>query len=68
VCDANLTSAQAQKQTYAPLGIPLADLPAGPVINICAITLGSLIYQFGEAATKLGIKNVFDAFYAFVMR
>ena len=28
----------------------------------------SPVYQFSEAATKLGIKNVFDAFYAFVMR
>ena len=53
---------------HLPLGIPLAVLPARPVINICAITLGGLIYQFGEAATKLSIKNVFDAFYAFILR
>lgn len=53
---------------HSSLVIPLAVLPAGPVINICAITLGSLIYQFGEAATKLSIKNVLDAFYAFIMR
>ena len=33
-----------------------------------AIRLGDLVYQIGEAATKLSIKNVFDAFYAFVMR
>jgi hypothetical protein len=46
----------------------VAVLPAGPVINICAITWDSLIYQFGEATTKLSIKNVFDAFYAFIMR
>jgi hypothetical protein len=32
-----------------------------PVINGCAITSGSLSYQFGEAATKLAIKNLFDA-------
>lgn len=51
---------------HLPLGIPLTVLPAGP--DICAITFGSLIYQFGEAATKLSIKNVFDAFYAFIMR
>jgi hypothetical protein len=30
--------------------------------------LGDLVYQVGEAATELSIKNVFDAFYAFVMR
>ena len=34
----------------------------------CAVGLGNLVYQFGEAATKLSIKNVFDAFYAFIMR
>ncbi len=32
----------------------------GAVIT-CAIMLGSLIYQFGEAATKLNIKNLVDA-------
>lgn len=31
-----------------------------PVITACAITLGSFIYQFGEAATKFNIKNVFN--------
>ena len=50
---------------------PKADIPplysigvleAGPVItNTCAVTLGSLIYQFGEAATKFNIKNFVDA-------
>src|SRR5262245_49055221 len=50
---------------------PIADIPplhsigvleAGPVItNTCAVTLGSLIYQFGEAATKFNIKNLIDA-------
>jgi hypothetical protein len=35
---------------------------AGPVItNTCAVTLGSPIYQFSEAATKLNIKNLVDA-------
>jgi hypothetical protein len=34
----------------------------------CAIRSGDLIYQIGEAATKLRIKNVFDAFNAFIMR
>jgi hypothetical protein len=33
-----------------------------------AVRSGDLVYQIGEAATKLSIKNVFDAFYAFVMR
>ena len=37
-------------------------LASGPVdITSSAIVLGSLIYQFGEAATKLNIKNLFDA-------
>jgi hypothetical protein len=36
-------------------------LPAGPVIITFAITLGSLIYQVGEAATKFIIKNLLDA-------
>jgi hypothetical protein len=33
-----------------------------------AVRSGDLVYQIGEAATELGIKNVFDAFYAFIMR
>jgi hypothetical protein len=33
-----------------------------------AIRLGDLVYQIGEAATELSIKNIFDAFYAFVIR
>jgi hypothetical protein len=33
-----------------------------------AVRLGDLVYQVGEAATELRIKNVFDAFNAFVMR
>jgi hypothetical protein len=37
-------------------------LPSGPVdITSSAIAFGSLIYQFGEAAAKLNIKNLFDA-------
>ena len=31
------------------------------ITNTFAITLGSLIYQFGEAVTKLNIKNLVDA-------
>jgi hypothetical protein len=33
-----------------------------------AVRLGDLVYQAGEAATELRIKNVFDAFGAFIMR
>jgi hypothetical protein len=36
-------------------------LVSGPVIIACAITLGSLSYQFGEAATKLLVKNLINA-------
>ena len=37
-------------------------LEAGPIItDTCAVTLGSLIYQFGEAATKFNIKDLVDA-------
>ena len=39
----------------------IGGLGAGPVINICASALGSLTYQFGEAATKFSIKNLVDA-------
>jgi hypothetical protein len=42
--------------------------PAPVDITSCAVRLGNLIYQVGEAATKLRIKNVFDALYAFIMR
>jgi hypothetical protein len=45
-------------------------LVSGPVItNTFAVTLGNLIYQFGETATKLNIENLVDALsaHAFVM-
>ena len=47
----------------------IAVLASGPVINTRAIALGGLIYQFGEAATKLNIKNLVDALsaHAFIM-
>ena len=32
------------------------------------VRLGDLVYQFGEAATELRIKNVFNAFNAFIVR
>jgi hypothetical protein len=39
-----------------------------PVISTGAIASGGLIYQLGEAATKLNIKNLVDAVgvYAFI--
>jgi hypothetical protein len=37
-------------------------------MTLSAVRSGDLVYQVGEAATELGIKNVFDAFYAFIMR
>jgi hypothetical protein len=45
-------------------------LAAGPVINICAIASGCLIYQFGEAPTKFRVKDHFNAVSAraFLMR
>src|ERR1044071_581817 len=33
-----------------------------------AVRSGDLVYQVGEAATELRIKNVFDVFNAFIMR
>lgn len=33
-----------------------------------AVRLGDLVYQIREAATELRIKNLFDAFEAFIMR
>jgi hypothetical protein len=44
-------------------------LASGPVV-ICAIKSGSLIYQFGEATTKLSIENFLDALgvHAFILR
>jgi hypothetical protein len=33
-----------------------------------AVRLGNLVYQVGKAASELRIKNVFDAFNAFIMR
>jgi hypothetical protein len=45
-------------------------LASGPVItNTCAVTLGNLIYQFGETATKLNIEHLVGALsvHAFVM-
>ena len=55
--------------------VPIADilpggLAAGPVINICAIASGCLIYQFGEAAAKFRVKDLFNAVSAcaFLMR
>src|SRR5262245_47626785 len=48
----------------------IAVLKSGPVIaNTCAVALSSLIYQFGEAATKLNIENLLDALrvHAFIM-
>jgi hypothetical protein len=54
-------SAMGQKRTLRPL-YSIAVLASRPVITkTCAITLGSLIYQFGEASTKLNIKNLVDA-------
>ena len=59
-------SALGQKRTSR---IPSGSLTLVPVDRMsCAIRLGDLVYQIGEAATKLSIKNVFDAFYAFIMR
>jgi hypothetical protein len=37
-------------------------------MTLSAVRSGDLVYQVGEATTELGIKNVFDAFYAFIMR
>jgi len=34
----------------------------------CAVWLGNLVYQVGKAAAELSIKNLFDAFYAVIMR
>ena len=48
---------KADTRPFYPIGV----LASGPVIITCAITLGSLSYQFGEAATKLLIKNLLDA-------
>ena len=57
---------QAKKADVTPIGV----LASGPVIaNTCAVTLGNLIYQFSEAATKLNIENLVDTLsaYAFIM-
>jgi glycopeptide antibiotics resistance protein len=45
---------------YAP-SADVGILATGPVItNTCTIMLGSLIYQFSEALTKLNVKNLVD--------
>ena len=50
-------------------GMGKSSLALAPVDRTsCAVGLGDLVYQVGEAATELSIKNVFDAFYAFIMR
>jgi hypothetical protein len=56
-------------RTFCPL-YSIGGLAAGPVINICTIASGCLIYQFAEAATKFHIKDFFDAIraHAFLMR
>lgn len=49
--------------------IPSESLTLVPVDRAPrAVRAGNLVYQVGEAATKLSIQNVFDAFYAFIMR
>jgi hypothetical protein len=69
MCGQLAMSAMGQKRTSRVLCIPSGSLTLAPVDRTsCAIRLGDLVYQIGEAATKLSIKNVFDAFYAFVMR
>jgi hypothetical protein len=48
---------------------PSGSLAWTPIdMTLGAVRSGDLVYQVGEAATELGIKNVFDAFYAFIMR
>ena len=53
-------SALSQKADIAPFVFQWR-LVSGPVIITCAIASCSLIYQLGEAATKLFIKNLVDA-------
>ena len=64
-------SALARKRTSRVRRIPLGSLALAPVDRTTsyAVRAGKLAYQVGEAAgTKLSIKNLFDAFYAFIMR
>jgi hypothetical protein len=57
------------KRTLWSRYIPSRSLTLAPVNRTsCVIGLDNPVYQVGEAATKLSIKNIFDAICNFVMR